>query len=162
MIAGDLVFCHSTGIMGKAIRLGEWIRFRKGSAWNHVAVLDRQVDEKWYVIQAEAHGVTNDKTLDSIAPGGRYQVVSPPAGCDRTRLLSFAQSQVGSKYGWLSILSLVFDLLTPDWFPAVRRKNTWICSALSMECCRAAGWIHSWNDIYIVTPAQAWLAVASN
>ena len=148
---GDVVFAHSDGVMGKAIRFGEFLRWRRGSHWNHVAIVDRIVDGVPYVIQAEAKGVTNDKPLSSV---GLYELVSPDINVNTA--LSFVRAQVGKRYGWLSIVSIVFDVITPDWAPAVRRRNTWICSALVAESMRAGGWLANWGDIYIVTPAQLW------
>jgi hypothetical protein len=159
MKPGDIVFAHSTGILGRIIRLGEWIRFCPGSMWNHVAILDREVDGVWYIIQAEAKGVTNDKALDSVAPGGHYTVLSTPRGVDNRKVLRFARAQVGYAYGWLTILAVAVDILTPFWFPAFRSKNSWICSALGAEALRAGGWIKNWRDIYLVTPAQLWTAL---
>jgi len=104
-----------------------------------------------YVVQAEPRGVTRDKTLASV---GEYTLVAPPAGTDTAKMLAFATAQVGKRYSFLSILSIVVDILTPNWFPAVRRADTWICSALVAESLRSGGWLHNWGDVYIVTPAQ--------
>jgi hypothetical protein len=158
---GDLIFCHSTGIMGRIIRLGERIRFRKGVQWNHVALVDRMMEDgDFLVIQAEAKGVTKDKRLSTIAPGGRYQVVRLPVGVSRQKVLDFAHEQVGSRYGWLTILSIAIDILTPFWVPSFRTRNSWICSAVSAEALRAGGWIHQWPDVYLVTPTMLWDAVS--
>lgn len=157
---GDLVFAHSNGIMGRIIRLGERIRFRKGVQWNHVAIIDRMMEDgDWLIIQAEARGVTKDKRLSSIAPGGRYKVVRLPSGISRQKVLDFAHDQVGSRYGWLTILSIAIDILTPFWVPSFRTRNSWICSAISAEALRAGGWIHEWSDIYLVTPTMLHQAV---
>ena len=156
---GDIVFCHTTGVLGKAIRVGEWLRFKRGSEWNHVAIIDRIENGVPYIIQAEAKGVTSDKPLDSIAPNGHYIIVKQPEGIDRFKTLEFARAQVGKPYGFLTIAFLVIDILTPNWFPAFRRKRSWICSALVMESLRYGGWFHDWDDIYIVTPAQAHIAL---
>lgn len=156
--AGDIVFAHSTGIIGRAIRLGERLRFHKDAIWNHCAILDRSENGIWFVIQAEAAGVTNNKTLDSVAPYGNIAIVPPPENVNVAKLLMFARAQVGSAYGFTTIATLVFDILTPNWFPLVRRKNSWICSAVTAESLRFGGWLRNWDDIYIVTPAQLWTA----
>ena len=115
MQAGDLVFAHSKGIIGKAIRFGELLRGgSKGSKWNHVAIIDRPADNgDWYIIQAEAKGVTNDKLLSSIAPGGHYEVVPLPLTVQHKDVLEFARGQVGAKYGIITIISCVLDILLP-------------------------------------------------
>ena len=70
--------------------------------------------------------------------------------------MQFAQAQVAAKarYSLGSILSIAFDIITPNWFPEVRRDNTWICSALVGEALRFGGWLHCWGSVYCVTPAQ--------
>lgn len=157
---GDIVFAHSNGIMGKAIRLGEWLRFRRGSHWNHVCFIDRVVDGVPYVLQAEPSGVTVDKTLDSV---GAYLLMEPPKGVDRTQVMFFARQQVGYHYGWLMILALAVDIITPAWFPtfhlASKKKPSWICSVLSAEALRFGGWFHQWPSIYQVTPSQVFSAL---
>jgi len=156
---GDIVLAHSDGLMGKAIRFGERIRWgEKPSHWNHVAIVDRIEDGVAYVIQAEPRGVTNDKPLSSV---GEYEIVLPPDEANVERLLQFARSQVGSHYGWASIVSVAFDIATPNWFPSFRRPGTWICSALGAEALRYAGWLRQWPDIYCVTPAQMYAALIS-
>jgi len=145
--------------MGRAIRFGEALRFKRGSHWNHAFIVSdvERVGDGWVVriIQAEPHGVTNDKTIDTV---GEYTLVSPHPDQYRSEILAFAKSQVGSKYGWWSIVACIVDILTPDWFPSVRRNGTWICSALVGESLRFGGWLHNWPDIYTVTPAQLYEA----
>ena len=150
-VPGDIVFAHSNGLMGRAIRFGEMLRWRKGSHWNHACVISRvDQDGTAYVIQAELKGVS-EATLDSV---GDYVVLEPPHGVNRNKVLAFTKMQVGSKYGILSILSIVFDIISPDWFPSLRMPNTWICSAVTGEALRYGGWLHDWNDIYCTTPSQ--------
>src|ERR1035437_142917 len=64
--------------MGRMIRLGEWISFRKGDQWNHAFVIDRVENGVAYVLQATLKGVTNTATLDEVAPGGKYITFAPP------------------------------------------------------------------------------------
>jgi hypothetical protein len=153
---GDIGFAHSNGIMGKAIRFGERIRWgEKPSHWNHAFIVDTvsQVDGEWVVtiIQAEPSGVTQGKRIETV---GEYILVEPHPDHDRASILKFARAQVGSEYGWFSIVSDMVDIITPNWFPAFRSQGTWICSALVAEALRFGGWLHNWGDIYIVTPAQ--------
>ena len=156
---GDLVFCHSKGIIGRAIRLGEWLRWRGGSHYNHVAILDEWQLTGWTVIQAEARGVTRGALLSDVAPGGSYVIVSAPPDANRADLLSFARAQVGTRYGFLTIASLIVTILTPVFFN-VMAPGSWICSAVAAESIRCGGWIHNWPDVYQVTPAQLFLALS--
>lgn len=157
---GDIGFAHSNGIMGRAIRFGERIRWgEKPSYWNHAFIVDsvKFVNDEWVVtvVQAEPRGVTNDKRIETV---GQYILIEPQPGHSRNDILAFARAQVGSQYGWGSIASVVFDALTPSWFPAFRKANTWICSALVAESLRFAGWLENWGDIYTPTPAQVFEA----
>lgn len=158
---GDIGFAHTKGAMGWLIRVGEWLRFHKGS-WNHEFTVDRVVDGVPYIIQATLRGVTNTATLDSVAPGGRYITMAPPPGVDREKLLQFCRAQVGLRYGYLTILAIAVDIVTWQWVPALRgaRKPSWICSALVNEGLRFGGWLHTWVDIYTVTPQQGYEAVS--
>ena len=157
---GDIVFARSNGLMGKAIRFGEWLRFRRGSRYNHVCFVDRIENGEPIVIQAEPQGVTDDKPLSSV---GAYLLLKPPPGVDPAKVLAFARNQIGDAYGWLMILALAVDIITPAWFPTLhfagKRSNTWICSALSAEALRFGGWYHPWPSIYMVTPSQVYAAL---
>ena len=157
---GDIGFAHSNGIMGKAIRFGERLRWGvKPSHWNHAFIVDtvEHDGEEWVVtiIQAEPSGVTQGKRIETV---GDYILVEPLPTHSRASILAFARAQVGSHYGWGSIASNVLDILTPDWFPSFRSQDSWICSALVAEALRFAGWLYDWGDIYIVTPAQLFSA----
>jgi len=160
---GDIGFAHSNGFFGKAIRFGERIRWgEKPSEWNHAFIVDRvelvgSVDEGFrheiYIIQAEPSGVTNDKLIQSV---GSYTLIEPTPDLPRADILKFARAQVGSHYGFMTIVFVALDIISPNWFPSFRRRGTWICSALVAESLRYAGWLEAWGDIYTVTPAQLW------
>jgi hypothetical protein len=162
--SGDLVFCHSKGIIGASIRWAQK-RFEKThfSQWNHVAVLHKQVGDDWTIIQAEAKGVTSDKMLSSVAPGGTYEVVLFPADLDRVRFMNFLLTQVGSKYGFLSIFSCALDMALPD-AVCLRKDNTWICSGLVAGALWFCGFAKAcdWGDLYTTTPAEVAAAIISN
>lgn len=160
---GDIGFAYTTGVMGRLIRLGERLRFKRGSEWNHQFIVSDEVDVDGvpFIIQATIHGVTSDARLDSVALGGRYVTIPPPDACDRHELLVFAKRQVGVEYGIGTILAIALDIVTWDWFPAFRgaRKNSWICSALVNEAMRFSGWLHDYVNIYTVTPQDGWNAL---
>jgi len=151
---GDLVFAHTDGIVGRAIRIAESLRWKGGSLFNHVAIVNRIDEMGVYVVQATPRGVTDEQTIEQMCPTGRFILVEPPPVVDRDQLVQFARMQVGSKYGFVTIFSVLIDIITPNWFPALRRANSWICSGLAAESLRAGGWLHNWPDIYLVTPAQ--------
>jgi hypothetical protein len=156
MKPGELVLCHTAGILGRAIRVAERrLQDSRFSEWNHVAVVDRCVDGEWYVIQAEPSGVTNDKRLVDIAPHGRYEVIPLPSSANREKLLAFARAQVGDEYSFLSIFSAAFDMWLPDAI-CLRKGDTWICSGLVAASLWFAGFepLMRLNDVYTCTPAE--------
>jgi hypothetical protein len=155
---GYIGFAKNRGVMGKLIRVGEWLKFRKGSGWNHMFVV---AEDGNHIIQATLEGVTDTALLTEVAPGGEYVVFAPPPGVRADDVLRFARSQVGTKYGVLTILAIAIDILTWQWVPALRgaRKNSWICSGLTCEALRFGGWLYNWIDVYTVTPAQAYEAL---
>ena len=152
--AGDIVF-HGGGtdIVGRMIRRAERIRFKKGSKYSHVSILNDRHNGVWTLYQATGRGVTDTGTLS-----GEYHIYGLPPGCDRNRVLQFAAGQVGLKYGYLTILSIFVTLFSPG-FINVMLPNTWICSAYGGEALRFGGWLKNWPDIYQVSPASLWEAL---
>jgi len=155
--AGDIVLCHSKGLIGASIR---WAQRRvkiekKNSKWNHVAVLKEKVGDDWVVIQAEAAGVTDNKLLSSVAPGGMYEVVPLPAQVNRADFLNFLHTQISKPYGFLTIFSCALDMFLPDSI-CLRKNNTWICSGLVAGALWFCGYPQAcdWHDLYTVTPAE--------
>lgn len=156
--AGDIGFAHNRGMMGRLIRLGETVRFKKWSTWNHQFVVSQVLEDGTaLIIQATLRGVI-ESPLATVAPGGRYVTVAPPDAVDRHEFLVFCRSQLGTCYGVGTILAIAVDIVTWNWFPSFRgaRKQSWICSALVNEGLRYGGWLHEWVDIYDMTPAQSY------
>jgi len=152
--AGDLVFYDSPGDVAWVLKVAQRIRW-KGDK-NHVAWLDHQAaDGSWFIGQAEGCGVTDDKPL---ILGPNDVIVKVPIGCDRAKALTFWRAQVGLKYGFLTIVSELFTLLSPKFFD-VMLPDTWICSALAGEGLRFGGWYRASGDIYQVTPDELWTAL---
>lgn len=158
--AGDLIFCHGGGLVAKAIRFGEWLRFRGGANFNHVAIAYAPTADgnDWYVIQAEGRGVTSTGTLGELLTSGAVLIAHAPTEVRRGDVVRFALEQVGRKYGFVTIASIVVTILLPA-FINVMLPNTWICSAVAAESWRFGGWLHNWDDIYQVNPAELYEAV---
>ena len=156
MNPGDLVFCHTKGVIGASIRWAQkFMPSSKYSKWNHVAIFDRYVDGKWYLIQAQPKGITNTLTLDESAFGGTYEVLDLPSSVNRENVLKFARSQVGLKYSYLSILSCALDNILPDAI-CLRKSKTWICSGLVAGALWYGGFPKAmqWPDLYSITPSE--------
>lgn len=158
MKQGDLVFCHSKGLIGAGIRFCQR-RIRnigEEHKWNHVAVLNEQLpDSDWTVIQADAKGVRDSDRLSTIAPGGIYEIKSLPQNLDPVKFVGFLKMQVGAKYGYLSILSVALDLFLPESI-CLRKNGTWICSGLVAGALWFAGFpkMVDVTDLYTVVPAE--------
>jgi hypothetical protein len=157
VISGDIVLCHSRGLIGACIRWAQ--RHDYGeiySQYNHIAVLNKDMGNgDWTVYQAEARGVTDYRLLSTIAPGGKYRVISLPKGVNKKRFIGFLDSQVGKRYGFMSILSCAFDMVLPDMI-CLRKSDTWICSGLVAAALVFGGFeaAFSWPDFYTVVPAE--------
>lgn len=151
---GDIVFFHGYDFVGRMIRLAERIRFKKGSAWNHVAIINGQTDEGWTLYQAQGSGITDTGLLGDSG----YFILRLPEGIDRDKVLEFCNGEVGKPYGFLTILSILVTLFMPQ-FVNVMLPNTWICSAYAAEAMRTGGWYHSWPDLYQTSPAALWEAL---
>ncbi len=153
-MGGDLpetrvVLCHTNSFLGWVIRVGERIRWRSGATWNHAAIVVTSGPNP-LIVQATGRGVTQTHLLSVT---DRYTIVSVPS--ESASGAAFASSQLGERYGFLTVASIIFNLLTPHFIHIeVRRQNTWICSALVAESLRAGSWLHSWPSIYEVSPAQ--------
>lgn len=160
---GDIGFAHTNGVMGRLIRVGEFISLKRACEWNHMFVVSDHVDTDGtpLILQATLRGVTDDCRLDEVSPYGKFITMPPPDACDRHELLAFMKHQVGLEYSKMTILAIAIDIVTWEWFPAFRgaRRSSWICSALVNEALRFAGWLHPWIDIYTVTPAQGYFAL---
>ena len=155
---GDLVFTHGKGIVDWAIRVGEKIRFKRGSKYNHVAMIVGPLEgDDYSVIEAESGGVVFGKLSDLMARGPVY-VCPPPPVVRRTKALQFMYAQEGTRYGWLTVVSTVISIILPGSVNFIT-PSTWICSAVVGEALRYGGWLHNWADVYQVTPAQLYEAL---
>lgn len=151
--AGDIVLCSDVGAVAAAIRFGQRFRVPKAYCWtNHVAVLTDRDADGWFVVEATGHGVERN-ALDCA---GRHGFVVVNTGVDeahRSQVVSFALSQVGQRYGWLTIASIVLDLLTPARLN-LQRARTWICSALAARSVEHGGRLYDDVSPFQIMPAQ--------
>lgn len=164
---GDAVFCSGTGLVDRAIQLGQKLR-RLGpyTKWNHVAWLDHPVlDDSgaimdWVLGQALSGGVEIGQLLSArglgieIVPLEAFPVLVAGETLDRDRHLANLRAEVGDKYGFLTIASVVVNILTPKWVRLdFRRSSTWICSGLFSWGLHGAGGLIE-SDVYQIMPAE--------
>lgn len=158
---GDLVFCHSKGLVGWGIRVAQRLRNPSAAAtWNHVAtVVDTTSPGAPWVIAAEGHGVRR-RRLTEVAPGGKFCTVPRPYGVQPILQTEYLEDVCGDKYGFLTIASCLLTLLTPSAF-AFRKPGTYICSGLATVALTFGGWPEASKvqDLYQITPAELYLAV---
>ena len=145
---GDIVVCHGEGLVSWMIRSMERIRYRKGSAphWNHAALLVAPIpyvkpygdgEQDWMIIEAGAHGVQH-ALLSEL---GEYNILDSKLDRRGRRLaVEFAETALGSRYGFLTIASIVINLLLPVVWQ-VTRPGTFICSGLVAHALEHGGHI---------------------
>ena len=175
---GDVLLCHSDAFVSKLIRFGETVRYhgwRKGlqmlvgrwtapvddPTWaNHAAVYvgDGQL------IEALGSGLVMSPVSKygpdayRVAPLAEIrQDVSAEARAD---LVAFAKAQLlrHGPYGWLSIASIVVQILTPSKLD-LSYDGALICSAFAAQCWEHAGLILPTRSSLTTSPADlaAWL-----
>lgn len=157
---GDIGFARTKGFMGRLIRLGEWLKFRSCD-FNHTFVVvstGLSYNDTW-IVQAELRGVSLRRLSEILPDASEIHIIHPPKGVDGLKVAEFALRQLGDPYGLVTILCIALDITTPDWFLEFRRNWSWICSALTGESLRYAGWLFDFKDIYTVTPTELWKAV---
>lgn len=180
LLPGDVLLTRSAGLIGALIRCGERVRYP--GWWNAVrhtfAVLAGvgappvADDPAWcnhaavYVgdgllIEALAAGLTLSP-LAKYSPAdyriARLSRACPDAGVnERAAAVAYARVQLGrhDRYGWLSILSIVLQLVTPfrldiSWDGAV------ICSAFAAQVWEHAGMVMPTRSSLTTMPADFW------
>ena len=158
MQRGDLVACTNKGILPWAIRFAQKRDHEEHWDINHIAVLNSYVDgsdNDWTVYQAEPSGITKDRLLSSVTPGGRHFIIPfPHDSANWEKFLAYLEAHVGDEYSWMSILSCAVDMILPDEV-CLRRADTYICSGIVASALQYAGYSPMVNapDIYTVTPA---------
>jgi hypothetical protein len=145
---GDILLVQSNGALPRLIRLGERLR-RKGPwcQWSHIAVI---VSPEGDTIEAQARGVVRSQVsahpVRQVADFGLTDA-------QRAAAVAFAESCVGVKYGYLTILSIALDIFTPH-LPRFRAGRTLICSELGARALEHGGWICPLLDTGTVEPSD--------
>ncbi len=147
---GDMVLFHTSGIIGKLIRMGELLRWRGFSTWNHCAIISSIDNGVIKVIQMARH--CDEVELDLAVP---HAIVSAPDGTNRAAAVAYAQSCLGIDYSYFEIATIAFNILTPKWFRGFdfRKTGTLICSALVARAWEHGGVIVPF-DPFQVSPSE--------
>jgi uncharacterized protein YycO len=125
----DFILTHEDAWTSRLIQLGQSLRFRGEDAryafWNHTAIF---TDEQGSIVEALGAGVRTGN-ISSYQPT-EYTVVRIDASDeDRQEAVAFARDCVGKPYGWFTIVSIGFSLLTGAKF-AFAFEGQHICSGL--------------------------------
>ena len=126
---GDFILTHGDEWTSRLIRFGQSLRFRgdraKYTYWNHTALV---IDREGMMVEALGAGVAQRSIHDYEAT--QYTVVRIEASDeDRAEAARFAKSCVGASYGWVTIASIAFSLVTGGKF-AFAIDGQLICSGL--------------------------------
>lgn len=175
---GDILLTRSNGAVGWLIRFGERIRAQgwlAALAWLAKRIVGVHqpdtAEEPWYVNHA-AVCVAPGHLVEALAAGltlspvakydGRAVIVVPlsrllPGVTDteRARVAAYARTQLANhdRYGWLSICSIILQLITP-----FRLDISWdgalICSAFAAMCAEHAGYTLPTRSALTTMPSE--------
>jgi hypothetical protein len=128
-VPGDFVLTHGDAWTSRMIRFGQALRIhgddRKYTFWNHAALI---VGPDGSIVEALGAGVKAG-TLSKYF-GTTYHIVKIEAtAADRAQVVRYAESQVGIPYGFLTIVSIAFGLMTGAKF-TFDFEGQHICSGL--------------------------------
>lgn len=112
--AGDFIMTHIDSFYGRLIRFGQGLRFmgteRPFTWWNHAALIANKNGD---LIEAIDAGVRNSNLTKYAAT--EYQIIRLGALAsehDREQMVTFANWCLNEPYGWFTIVSITFSLLT--------------------------------------------------
>jgi uncharacterized protein YycO len=150
---GDFILVHGLSFTPKAIRLGQRMRFRGArrefAFWNHAALYVGNGN----LIEAKGHCRVRHIPLAQYDVR-HYAVVR--TGCEdmamRQNAVKFARRQVGSGYGYLTILTLIAWSFTGGKL-TIGLSGTNICSGLVARATERLGEIYD-RDPETVMPAD--------
>ena len=155
---GDFILVSTNGILAKFIRFGQFIRYhgkmKPFSLWNHAAMI---IDEEGTIVEAVGRGVRYAH-IDEYKNVEYYLVNTKLNKQSREQAISACNSFVKDQSGWLTIVSIAFELITGIKLQ-FSLNNSMICSAVVAQSLWAGGVIFSRNP-YQMMPAD--LAAAFN
>jgi len=149
---GDFILTHGNSWTSRLIRFGETIRYwgpdKIFTRWNHAAIF---INTKGDIIEALGGGVQQRNI--SVYKQTEYHVIHLENVVDpnRDHEVRFAQACLNDHYGWLTILSIAFCLLTGSKL-GFGVDGQEICSALVARCLERTGEIFP-TDPWHIMPA---------
>jgi uncharacterized protein YycO len=151
-VPGDFILVSTKGIFAKCIRTGQFLRYhgkmRTYSHWNHAAMI---IDTDGTIVEAAGRGVRLSNINEYQA--SEYYLVSTKLNKQsRDQTVAAAKSFVKDKYGWLTILSIIVQLVTGIEFQFSFGDSV-VCSGLVAMSLWAGGVIFDGNP-YQFMPAD--------
>lgn len=107
---GDLVLVHGKDVYGRIIQIGQNFRYRNSpyAYWTHAAII---VDSQGGLIEANSSGI-GYKNISNYRYN-IYKIINTNASLeDREEIVTYLKSCIGTKYDWLTILSVGLSMLT--------------------------------------------------
>lgn len=178
LLAGDIILTRSKGLVGGLIRFGERVRYQgwlRAMWWLlrrlvRLAPADTGVEPWWVnhaavsigcgrIIEALAQGLTENPASkysgDPVIVVPLAQLCPDVTDADRAAVARFARTQLArhDRYGWLSIASIILQLITP-----IHLDISWdgalICSAFAAQALEHAGVTLSTRSSLTTMPAD--------
>ena len=149
---GDFGLTHGSSFVSRGIQVAQRLRFRgvqrEYAHWNH-AFLVTSADGD--IVEAGGKGIEGGHVSDYDAK--EVHLVHVDASDeDRKFMVQFADYCMGRRYGYLTIISLVFQLITGARIGIVNAKSM-ICSGFVAEALEMAG--YDWPvDPAFIMPAD--------
>jgi len=138
-VPGDFILCRNlskwwtkAGFVSGAIRFGERLHLhgadRQYARWNHAVCVSGDGAGKAWLVEALGHGVQRSP-LDTYKPVEFLYVATDLDDSERADFVGYCETMVGTKYGFLTIVSIALRLLGG---PRVgfSQSGTVICSGL--------------------------------
>jgi hypothetical protein len=148
---GDFLVTHGTAWTSNLIRFGQRLRYRGPNRpfahWSHAVAV---VSDAGDIIEALGRGVTSG-TIDKYKNTDYSYVRIQASEEDRGEMATFAWGEDGKKYGFLTLVSIAFGLLSTGRL-TFRLSGTEICSGLVAQMLIRG--IYSWEDPASVMPAD--------
>lgn len=146
---GDLILTHGRAWTSRLIRFGQGLRFRGADRpfahWNHTAIL---VDEGRTIVEALGAGVT-ERPLSAYRPTEYHLVRLIASDQDREQAAAFARWALGQRYGFATIASITFGLLTGASF-TFGFQGQHICSGLVARALERTGAIFDRSPSHVM------------
>jgi hypothetical protein len=136
---GDIVLVRGTGWLGKTIRFGLRMRYRKNrdrplAYWSHAGII---VSTRGHLIEVVPSGVVLNR-LENYRAEEYHYVYLDLSAADRARASSYAYSCLRQKYDRLGFVLLTLATLTGEWFEVPERGKQG-CVALIARALQRAG-----------------------